>query len=294
MGAGTSFSITIEGRVLTQKAYSLEVCAETDLLRRTPTLSDEELAYYYAHNDWSMHCFPRLFPTERLLRKELLAHLPPDARVLDIGCGDGRLLNSLPSSVRKYGTELSAGAAQSAQAKNISILSHDTVVAGDHGLFDAIVLVDVFEHLREPHAFLSPLTACLKPGGLIGISTGDGDYCLETSRPADSWYWRIPVHLCMMTERYARYVEQHLGLERVSRRQSSHYPFDTKSWVKQFLQKLLFEFWHDRKHPWMAPWTRLFSPARRAQNWQTTPKYSYGRDHVVLIWRKALDAGQAH
>jgi SAM-dependent methyltransferase len=294
MKSGASIDIEVKGRVLTQKEYALEVCEETGLLRRTPTLSDEELAYYYAHNDWSMHCFPRLFPTEQLLRNELLAHLPPDARVLDIGCGDGRLLNSLPGSVRKFGTELSAGAAQSAQAKNISILSHDTVVAGDHGLFDAIVLVDVFEHLREPHAFLSSLTACLQPGGLIGISTGDGDYCLKTSRPADFWYWRIPVHLCMMTEQYASYAERDLGLERLSRRKSSHYPFDAKLWVKQFTQKLLFEFWHDAKHRWLAPWAALFSPARRAKNWQTMPKYWYGRDHVVLIWRKALGAAQTH
>lgn len=285
MRAGSSFSINIGGRLLCQPDYAVEVCPKTGLLRRNPTLSDNELDFYYANNDWRIHCFPHLFPTEELMRAALVANLPKDAAVLDIGCGDGRLLSYLPDTFKKYGTELSEGAAQAAAAKGVKIISQEEVLAGMHGKFDAVVLVDVFEHLREPHDFLKSILPCLKPGGLIGVSTGDGDYCMATGDPESFWYWRIPVHLSMITEAYARYAEHDLGLERVYQKRSSHYPVNTRLFSKQLAQKVAFEIWHDGKHRWLAPVARVLPLLSRAENWKQRPVYWYGRDHVVTVWR---------
>jgi SAM-dependent methyltransferase len=285
MKAGSGFSIAVGGRTLQQPDYAIEVCSHTGLLRRNPTLSDEDLDFYYANNEWWRHCFPRLFPTEELLRAALVAHLPKDAAVLDIGCGDGRLLSSLPGSYRKCGTELSAGAAQAATGKGVEIVSHEEMLAGVHGKFDAVTLVDVFEHLREPHEFLQSLLGCLKPGGLIGISTGDGDYCMTTGDPESFWYWRTPVHLSMFTEQYCRFAERDLGLERVYQARSSHYPISLGLWLKQAAQKLAYEFWRDGKHRWLAPAAYTMPVLRRAKDWEQRPIFWYGRDHVVTVWR---------
>jgi len=287
MKAGSGFTIAVGGRALWQPDYALEVCSHTGLLRRNPTLSDEDLAFYYANNEWWRHCFPRLFPTEELLRSALTTHLPQDAAVLDIGCGDGRLLSSLPSSFRKYGTELSEGAAQAAKAKGVEIVSHEDVLGGTYGKFDAVTLVDVFEHLREPHEFLQSLLGCLKPGGLIGVSTGDGDYCMATRDPESFWYWRIPVHLSMFTDAYACFAERELGLERVFQEHSSHYPISLSPWLKQAAQMLAYEFWHDGKHRWLAPAAHTMPVLRRAKHWEQRPIFWYGRDHVVTVWRTA-------
>jgi 2-polyprenyl-3-methyl-5-hydroxy-6-metoxy-1,4-benzoquinol methylase len=284
--AGRAFAIQIGGRLLTQPVYRIRTCPRTGLHRREPTLSDEDLDFYYANNEWWRHCFPRLFPTEELLRAALVTHLPTDAAVLDIGCGDGRLLSSLPGSYRKCGTELSAGAAQAATAKGVEIVSHEEMLAGVHGKFDAVTLVDVFEHLRDPHEFLQSLLGCLKTGGLIGISTGDGDYCMATEDPANFWYWRVIAHLSMFTKDYSLFVEKELGLQRVYQKRSSHYPFAATLWGKQFVQKVAYEYWHDRKHHWFAPAAFLVPSFRRARDWRERPVFWYARDHTVTLWRK--------
>jgi len=284
---GPAFTIQVGSRTLTQPAYRVVTCPRTGLLRREPALSDDELEFYYTNNEWWRHCYPRLFPTEELLRAALVAHLPKDAAVLDIGCGDGRLLSSLPSSFQKCGTELSEGAAQAAARKGVEIVSHEQVLAGVHGKFDAVILVDVFEHLREPHEFLQNLLCCLRPGGLIGVSTGDGDYCMATRDPEGFWYWRIPVHLSMFTADYAHFAERDLGLVRVLQARSSHYPLSLRPWVKQAAQRIAYEFWHDAKHLWLAPVMHTIPFLRRAKEWKQRPIFWYGRDHVVTVWRTA-------
>jgi len=287
MKAGSSFSIAVGGRTLLQPDYALEVCSLSGLLRRSPTLSDEDLDFYYANAEWWRHCFPRLFPTEELLRSALTTHLPEDAAVLDIGCGDGRLLSFLPDSYAKFGTELSEGAAQAAAAKGVAIVSHEEVLAGMHGKFDAVTLVDVFEHLREPHEFLQSLLGCLKPGGLIGVSTGDGDYCMATGDPENFWYWRTAVHLSMITEKYCRFAERDLGLERVYQARSSHYPLSAGLWARQFAQKIAYDIWRGGKYEWLRPLAGLLPVLSRAKRWKQRPIFWYGRDHVVTVWRTA-------
>lgn len=287
MKAGSGFSISVGGRALCQPDYTVEACPQTGLLRRNPTLRDEELDFYYAHAEWWRHCFPRLFPTEELLRSALLANLPKDAAVLDVGCGDGRLLSHLPESFRKCGTELSEGAAQAAMAKGVEIVDHEQVLAGVYGQFDALTLVDVFEHLRDPHEFLQSLLGCLKPGGLIGLSTGDGDYCMATGDPESFWYWRTPVHLTMITEKYCRFAERDLGLERVYQARSSHYPLTAGLWIRQSAQKLAYDIWHGGKYELLRPVTGMLPWLRRAKHWKQRPVFWFGRDHLVLVWRKA-------
>lgn len=287
MKAGSGFNISVGGQSLCQPDYAIEVCSQTGLLRRNPTLSDKELDFYYANNDWKVHCFPRLFPTEEFLRSALVANLPKDAVVLDVGCGDGRLLSYLPDCFRKYGTELSDGAAQAAIAKGVEIVAHEQVLAGVYGKFDAVILVDVFEHLREPHEFLQSMLGCLKPGGLIGVSTGDGDYCMATGDTENFWYWRTPVHLSMITEAYCRFAERDLGLERVYQARSSHYPLTAGLWARQFAQKFAYEIWHGGKYEWLRPVAGLLPWLRRAKHWRQRPVFWYGRDHVVTVWRTA-------
>lgn len=258
---------------MTQAAYVVEVCPRTGLLRREPTLSDNELDFYYANAEWWRHCFPRLFPTEVLLRSALLKNLSKDAAVLDVGCGDGRLLSNLPDPFRKYGIELSEGAAQAAKAKGVEIVAHEQVLAGVYGQFDALILVDVFEHLRDPHEFLQTMLACLKPGGLIGVSTGDGDYCMATGDPEGFWYWRTPVHLSMITEEYCRFAERDLALERVYQARSSHYPLTAGLWARQSAQKFAYEIWHGGKHQWLRPVAGLLPLLRRAKHWRERPAF---------------------
>jgi 2-polyprenyl-3-methyl-5-hydroxy-6-metoxy-1,4-benzoquinol methylase len=109
-------------------------------------------------------------------RPELLALIPGTARrVLDVGCGAGRLGEALkarqPAEV--LGVELVPAAAERARTRL------DGVYVGDvegweppttAGRFDCVVCGDVIEHLREPGRFLRRARGWLDPRGRLVAS----------------------------------------------------------------------------------------------------------------------------
>ena len=88
---------------------------------------------------------------------DLLAlHVPSDARLLDIGCGPGLLLDEARRrGYRGLGLELSSVSARHAR-EELGLDVRETAV--EHldptERFDAIVLADVLEHLDDPVAVL--------------------------------------------------------------------------------------------------------------------------------------------
>jgi 2-polyprenyl-3-methyl-5-hydroxy-6-metoxy-1,4-benzoquinol methylase len=106
-------------------------------------------------------------------RPELLALIPESAgKVLDIGCGAGRLGQALkarqPAEV--VGIELAGPAARAARDCLDEVLTGDVErmeLPFASGSFDTIVCGDVLEHLREPERLLRQARDWLRPAGRL-------------------------------------------------------------------------------------------------------------------------------
>ncbi|HEY0982248.1 methyltransferase domain-containing protein, partial [Schlesneria sp.] len=109
-------------------------------------------------------------------RPEVVALIPTSAHnVLDIGCGAGKLGQSLKQrqAVHVTGLELNPLAAEHARQSLDSVLEldiEDESVQFEPGRFDCVVCADVLEHLREPGRVLEKIRTWLATNGVLVIS----------------------------------------------------------------------------------------------------------------------------
>ncbi|HET7535120.1 MAG TPA: methyltransferase domain-containing protein [Candidatus Didemnitutus sp.] len=280
---GEAISEEIDGRKFRQPEYSIRECARCGLLYRSPVLSAEEFGDYYATKNFRDWETPGLFPTERAVLTVLRA-LPHGAKVLDFGCSSGRLLAELGNGYDRYGVEINQEAATVAASKGIKMVTSEAFDALEPS-FDAVVLVDVFEHLTTPTEQLAKLTRILKPGGILVVVTGDGDNRICRLNPADFWYFLIIEHVGMLTKRYAEWLCGQLKLELKAWQRVSHYDPKWPSTVEQWSRQ--FSYWQFRTgRPIVRGLLRMIPWVRNAESRDKPPIWQFSADHVVAVFSK--------
>lgn len=76
----------------------------------------------------------------------------------------------------------------------------------DLGLsFDAIVCMDVIEHMPSPRVLLAHLLARLATGGTLIVTTGDAGNLLWRVLGARWWYCYYPEQIAFISERWLRF-----------------------------------------------------------------------------------------
>ena len=89
----------------------------------------------------------------RLLAERIAAWLPDDARVVDVGCGDGEIASAIAEhrpDVRFVGLEVKARPTTA-----VEVVEFDgRRIPFSDGAFDVALLVDVVHHARDPYALL--------------------------------------------------------------------------------------------------------------------------------------------
>lgn len=103
-----------------------------------------------------------------------LIDFSPKARVLELGCGSGHTLHWLKQTQR---CGWAAGIEAYAPRMDSNLIdeffqsdAEEPLPALQHAQYDAILCLDVLEHLRDPWAVLTKLLARLAPGGQVIVS----------------------------------------------------------------------------------------------------------------------------
>lgn len=103
---------------------------------------------------------------------DFLASLAP-GRILDIGCGLGWLLQSMPAGWDLCGTELSPEAVTACEAAGIKMLDPSLRCPDFYGQFDVIVMHHVIEHMPRPEWAIRQVYRLLRSGGHLVMATPD-------------------------------------------------------------------------------------------------------------------------
>jgi SAM-dependent methyltransferase len=103
-------------------------------------------------------------------------YLPPEGRILEVGCHTGYFSKALEQrGYQVVGVDCNADAVAAARMQGLDVCDGDIEQPGfieRLGMqFDAVLLMDVLEHLRDPITVLVRLKSILKPGGRI-LCTG--------------------------------------------------------------------------------------------------------------------------
>jgi SAM-dependent methyltransferase len=137
---------------------------------------------------------------------DVTRHFAPGAKLLDIGCGTGWLAEEFNDYT---------GIDGSPEAVQIAAGLGRNVIAGDvderlpfpDDAFEAIVMKDLLEHVRDPVALVREARRVLRPRGLVYASSPD----------AQRWVWDDYTHRRPFTRKSFRllFADQGFEVERV-------------------------------------------------------------------------------
>jgi len=196
-------------------------CQECGLGRSETTQFDP--ARYYTNDYFSgQHAdgYGDYLGSERVLRREF-AHVADvirqycaGGRLIELGCAYGFFLKEAERYFDVAGIELAEDAAAHARQAGLNVVSGvaDEANLARLGPADAIVLLDVIEHLPDPRATLELAVRHLNAGGIVVITTGD--FSSLYARLAGS-HWRLmtpPQHLWFFTPDSIARLADGLGL----------------------------------------------------------------------------------
>lgn len=167
------------------------------------------------------------------LRADLAAiadAVPPGARVLDIGCGDGALLAHLrdTKAVDARGIDVSAANVAGAVARGLSVVQGDAdadLADYPDGAFDMAILSDTLQAMRAPATVLSELVRIARRGVVsfpnfghwrVRASLAFGGRMPVTKSLPVSWHETANIHFCTVDDFRALAAERMLRIEAAS------------------------------------------------------------------------------
>ncbi len=183
---------------------------------------------------------------QRLEAKRLLKWcigLPDNAKILDLGCGDGFHLELLRKfgnpSWKIEGVDCDSRAALGAQLRGLSIhhgLIEELPLQGSS--YHLILMIMTIEHLAEPMKTLSRVHELLRPGGKLVIvtdNTGSPDFKIFCNRHWGGYHF--PRHLFLFNRNNLALLCHKVGLESISVKTAVspvNWTYSFRNWLKDW------------------------------------------------------------
>jgi methionine biosynthesis protein MetW len=149
---------------------------------------------------------------------ELLETFDRNQRVLEVGCGNGRLLEKIVGlGFDAIGIDISSEAVARCQEKGLKAERIDVSQGIPYDeQFEICVSVEVIEHVFDPYHFLAQINGSLKPGAVAILTTPNFGYYV--------WQWQYlrgnspsqihnPYHVRFFTATYLSEVAQSQGFK---------------------------------------------------------------------------------
>ncbi|MEO8005631.1 MAG: class I SAM-dependent methyltransferase [Betaproteobacteria bacterium] len=264
----------------------LHECPHCSLLFRHPRLSKDQLDRLYraaAPDIWQGSATQR--PDWERAARHIRA-MGTNRTILDVGCFDGGFLAFLGDAYRRSGIEIQPQAAQRAAQRGIDIVGSDLASLGDlHSRYDAVVALDVIEHVADPKAFLRALASVTKPDGVIIIATGNTDALPWKIMGGLYWYCCIAEHIAFINPRWCGKVADELQLSLLGIEKYSHKPSPILRVILHAGANLFF-----RLSPAIASKAKDFwnvvRGKRRTGPQALPPPWLAADDHIIACFRK--------
>ncbi len=163
------------------------------------------------HTLWPGRWLVRMFPIGRSGIDAALArnleHLPrQQARLLDVGCGNGNYLEfARRAGWQVQGLDFDPVAVAAARERGLDVFEGTIkVLSGESECFDRITLSHILEHVYDPWDVLADCYRLLKPGGTLWLETPNAN---SNGHRAFGPYWRglePPRHLHIFSRKCIR------------------------------------------------------------------------------------------
>jgi SAM-dependent methyltransferase len=140
---------------------------------------------------------------------EFVSELGRVGRALDLGCGDGRLTTELDAA-ELTAADVSQVALERARPRlpdaRVVELEPDAPLPFEDGSFEAVLLAETIEHVRDVQLLLSEVRRVLVPGGTLALTTPATGPLARPEHP-------FSPHLHRFTRRSLRHALDELGFQ---------------------------------------------------------------------------------
>ena len=250
-------------------SFSIVRCNECGLhyLNPRPEISTLNIIYPPSYEPFHFHesanpfiKYGRAFVQKKKV-KAISRLVPPDASIIDVGCGSGYLLSLLKRygspDWKLYGNDFSEVSLANLERLEIEAIAGRFEALDTAHKFDLIILNQTIEHLDSPSRVVEKASHLVKPGGALFIETPSTEGL--DARLFRSRYWggyHFPRHWSLFSESSLRKLVEMHGFENVQ----VEYLASPAFWVQSLHHMLL-----DRNYPaWAINFWTIRNPAALA------------------------------